>query len=378
MIPQPISPFKCDVLVYDTIGSSWIRYCIPESTSWRILDIRNHRPIFFNPKFFFQLTKNFFHYSNVDCHRRYLSYISTIFDYVNPRIVITFADNNVVLGQYAAHSPNTLVVSVQNAIRGTVDSIPPRTMLPIYYSLGRAEKQVFNAIGITHQEYVPLGSLKLGLFLQQHYQPGNQWDLSFCSHYRPELIKKSASRLFRLIEDAHRHLFQLTCQYARHRKLSVAVLSKTREPESQKMEEKYFRDLANGCSFSLILADKSDQEFSTYQGAFGSKLVVNLCSTLGYEAFGAGKKVLFGSGYRQDLLDDWGAVQYYEKLPDFICLQNDSSSDFFSRADTLFNMEDSIYKQKTQHAAQYYLAMPKNCYPHDVIRKRLADHLAMP
>ncbi len=376
IIPHRARPFHCDVLVYDSLGSSWLHKCIPESASREVLDIRRHRPFFFSARFISLLTQNYLKLSRKQPHRRFLAYIFSVLDIIRPRIIITFADNNTVLGDYAQHTPTTLVLSIQNAIRGTVDSIPPHTMLPVYYSLGYAEKKVFREIDVNFLEYLPVGSVKLGLFLEGRSERDFRWNLSFCSHYRPELLAKGASRLFQLIDGAHRHLFQLVCKYARERSLSVAVLSKTREPELQAMEETYFSSLSGGYPFTLILADKSDQEFSTYEGAFDSELIINLCSTLGYEAFGAGQKVLFGSGYRAELLEDWGAVQYYEKLPKEVSLQNDTLSEFAGKADTLRNMGGAAYKAITQDAAAYYMTMPRDKFPHEVIRERLARHLA--
>jgi surface carbohydrate biosynthesis protein len=375
IIPKPVAPFSCDVLVYDTLGSSWLHHCIPEQATQQVLDVRHQRPLFLTQSFFFRLMQNYIHYSGVYPYRRYLSYVSTLFDHIRPRVVLTFADNNVVLGHYAMRNPSALVVSIQNAIRGTVGSIPPNTLLPVYFSLGNAERKVFNKINITHMEYIPVGSVKLGLFLEQHYKPEQRWDLSFCSHYRPELVAKGASRLFQLIENAQRHLFRLTCQYARNSNLSVAVLSKTRERNLQRLEHEYFRNLSGGYPFSFILGDKLEDEFATYQGAFSSNLIINLCSTLGYEAFGAGRKVLFGSGYRKDLLYNWGAEYYYDELPSFICLQNDSFSEFRLKAERLLHMDTSTYKKNTQQAAEYYLAMPNDAYPHEIIRQRLTEQL---
>ena len=74
--------------------------------------------------------------------------------------------------------------------------------------------------------------------------------------------QKERKRLFRLIEESHRHLFRLTCQYARINSRSIAVLSKTREPKLQKLEEIYFHNLADGYPFHFILADKSENEFA--------------------------------------------------------------------------------------------------------------------
>ena len=376
ILPKPVLPYQCDVLVYDTLGSPWIHHCIPNSATWRLIDIRHNRPLFLDYRFFSRLAHLYFRDRSAHSYGRYFCYLSALFHHINPKVILTFADNNVVLGPYAAQSSSTLVVSIQNGIRGTTNSIPAQTVLPIYYALGNAEKDVFKMISVTHQEYIPIGSVKLGLFLQQHLPKDNIWDLAFCSHYRPELVKTNASPLFRLIEESHRHLFRLTCQYARINNRSIAVLSKTREPKLQKLEEIYFHNLAGGYPFHFILADKSENEFATYQGAFSSRLVINLCSTLGYEAFGAGRKVLFGASYNQKLLEQWGVVQYYQNLPRLICLRDDSLARFSEQVDMLLHMEKNIYKERTQIAASYYLAMPDSNYPHEVIRQRIANHLA--
>ena len=94
------------------------------------------------------------------------------------------------------------------------------------------------------------------------------------------------------------------------------------------------------------------------------------------EAFGAGRKVLFGASYNQKLLEQWGVVQYYQNLPRLICLQDDSLARFSDQVDMLLHMDENIYKECTQIAASYYLAMPDSNYPHEVIRQRIANHLA--
>ena len=375
MIPRPIRRIRCEVLIYDTLGSSWLHKCVPSSTRMRFLDIRSKRPFFFTWKFFFLFARNYLKYFHIRPGRRFRAYVFALLDTIQPKVIITFADNNTVLGDYSLHNPETLVIAIQNAIRGTVDSIPPHTQLPVYYSLGRAEKEVFKEIHIHCKEYIPVGSIKLGLFLEGWKEKPPYWDLSFCSHFRPELVAPGASQLFQMIDRAQRHLFQLTCRYAKTRGLSVAVLSKTREPELQESEESYFHALSEGYPVILILGNKSDLEFATYNAAFLSRLIINLCSTLGFEAFGVGRRVLFGSAYWPDLLEKWGAIQYYEKLPAAISLGGGTQSEFFDKADHLLNMESTAYTTLTSTAASYYTAMPRAKLPHEVIRERVSEHL---
>ena len=142
IFPKPLLPYNCDVLVYDTPGSSWLHHCIPYSATWRLIDIRHYRPFFLHYRFLSHLAHLYFNGDSASTSGRYFSYLSALFNQINPKVILTFADNNVVLGPYAAQSESTLVVSIQNALRGTVNSIPARTILPIYYSLGNAEKEV--------------------------------------------------------------------------------------------------------------------------------------------------------------------------------------------------------------------------------------------
>ena len=39
-------------------------------------------------------------------------------------------------------------------------------------------------------------------------------------------------------------------------------------------------------------------------------------------------------------------------------------------------MDSETYKAMTQDAATFYMTLPQEQFPHDVIRKRLASHLA--
>lgn len=371
---RTINNYRCDVLIYDSIGEQWLRRCVPQHLVTKCLDIRKQKPVFLRLTFFLRIIGHYLHYRHLGPSARYLAYISAVLNEINPPVIVSFADNNTVLGEYADRNPATLVISIQNALRDTIGSIPHNTKLPVYYALGQAERPVFRDIGVSYQDYIPIGSLKLGLALEKYGTQQQTWDIAFCSHYRPDLVKSNATPLLKKIELAQRDLFKKICQYVSTSNLSLVVLSKMRELDEQEKEQLYYKDIAVGVPFVFIRADKIENELETYKEVLSSDLIVNLCSTLAYEAFGAGKKVLFANSYDKKLISEWGIRHYYNKLPQEVCVENSSLAEFIKTADYLRKLSDKEYNSLTRDAAFHYLSMSKNNPPHTVLLKRISQH----
>ena len=265
---------------------------------------------------------------------------------------------------------------MQNALRDTIGSIPHRTHLPTYLSLGHVESEIFKAIGVSYRDFVPIGSVKLGLALAHHNPISHHVsDLCFISHYRPEMLSDEPSNLFRQIETSHRSLFKNVISYASSRNLTVVVLSKTREATLQKAEYEYFLCLAEQTPFKFIRGDKNTGEFATYHAALSSNLVIHPASTLGFEMFTAGKKVLFGASQKDCLLRQWGIDHYFDTLPAFVKLTSTSQKEFDDSCDSIRRMPTSDYQDITKECARKIIALSEHEYPHEVVRRMLTKFL---
>jgi surface carbohydrate biosynthesis protein len=299
-----------------------------------------------------------------------------LFEEINPKIIFTCADNNLLVSRYAIDNPAVQVIFLQNALRDTIGSIAHGGRLPTYLSLGYVEADIFKEVDIRYRNYLPVGSVKLGLALKKYRKPDHQsFDLCFISHYRPELFSGNSPDLAKQIELSHRRLFVNLIKYAVTRDLTVVVASKTREPDLQDIEYHYFLSLAEGTPFEFVRGDKNNNEFATYWASLSSNLIVHPASTLGFEMFAAGKKVLFGASQQADLLKQWGIHYYFDLLPSFVKLSSFSEREFNKLCDYLWEMPDSDYQTITMEPARTIVAISDDKYPHEVVRQLLSEYL---
>jgi len=371
-----LRPFRCDVLIFDVIGENWIQQCIPPHCTVGYLDVRTHIPIFLTFRFLLKLIHSFLHQDKTGRGYRSFVLLSSLLDQIRPQIIVTCADNNVLVSRFALKNPETSVFFLQNALRDTIGSIPHGIQLPTYLALGQIEAEIFETVGAQCQNYQAVGSVKLGLALEQRDPLDNTtYDLCFISHYRPEFFYENASDLFRKIEEAQRSLFNKLVSYASNNNLSVVVLSKTRESRLQHREFEYFKTIADKVSFEFVRGDKEAREFDTYQAALSSRLIVHLASTLGFEMFSAGMRVLFGASQDKALLTTWGIEHYFDALPEFVKLNSDLWKDFNKSCDHIQTMADVQYQDLTKKSARTIVTMSDDEFPHTSIRKLLSNHL---
>jgi hypothetical protein len=254
--------------------------------------------------------------------------------------------------------------------------MPRNIQLPVYLSLGKVEANIFQSIDVQCREYRPIGSVKLGLALAQ-YQESNKssFDLCFVSHYRPELFSQDASLLFRKIEQCQHALFKHLVNYASSNNLSLVVICKTRESSLQDMERDYFSSIAQSTAFEFTRSDKDRHEFDSYLKGLASDLIVHPLSTLGFELFSVGKKVLFGANADVALVRDLGIKQYFDALPNLVKLQTDSARTFNQTCDLIRGMPISEYLDTTRSHARAIVSMPEGEYPHNIVRQLISSYL---
>lgn len=363
------------VLVYDSIGSSWIDYCIPPKCPYITICLRKTLPIYLSYRFILRLLRLFF--TNFREHPGWASYalLSALIEEASPRVILSAADNNPLLARYAADNPQIPVVLIQNALRDTGASFPIRQDLPMYLGFGEIERVIFRAIGIHCKIYQPIGSIKLGLSLTQGGAFNQEtFDLAFISHYRPSAFHHSATILDQLIEENQNYLFGACVKYARKTTLKLAVILKSREPAAQEAERRYYQRLSRDVALHFTIADKARKELASYSTGLASDLIIHPGSTLGFELLGAGKKVIFGGTATPNLIKEWGVIHHVDSLPYCTKLRPGYDlSHFFSCADKLRSMPDAEYQENIRVAAKTFMSMPWERPPHETIKGIIND-----
>jgi surface carbohydrate biosynthesis protein len=368
---------QCDVLIFDIIGSSWLYHCLPSGCTKVTISLRNSLPIILSFRFFFDLLRNLAH--GIRTQHGGVSYpvLCASVKQFSPKVIVSCADNNLLLARYAECHPQVRVVLIQNALRNTVSSFTPGQNLPVYLAFGEIEREIFRTVGISCRQYQPIGSVKLGLALvEEKDRPHQAFDLAFISHYRPNMFEHRPALLELLMEANQKYLFQLCCRYTQGRTLTLAVITKTRESPVQLAEQEYYKRLASGFPLHFVCADKAKRELDSYLAGLASGLVIHSASTLGFELLAAGKKAVDGATVNPEFVQTWGMEHYVDALPDCVKLKAGSNEmDFFQHCDALRAMPDAQYRELTRKAAQSLVSMPADGRPHEKVKALISDWL---
>ena len=154
-----------DVLIIDTIGSEYVKHCIPNHASFTILPVRNNLPIIASFGFLFRLLSHMINLKRL----RYAIFFSII-ETLKPRVIISFIDNSDDMGILHSQFPDKLTISIQGGFRSGFNYSEvtySKHPVSIYYGFGVYGQKVLQDGNVNMGEYVSAGSLKFGLFKKQ-------------------------------------------------------------------------------------------------------------------------------------------------------------------------------------------------------------------
>ena len=138
-------------------------------------------------------------------------------------------------------------------------------------------------------------------------------------------------------------------------------------------ERKYFKDLDVSNVAKIIPGDGA---FSSYDLSYHSKIIVSAFSTLAFEMFGGGKKVLFGTSKNDfELARLWKAVKNFEKLPSYVLLDDLTLDGVAVKLRTLIDMDNKKYLTDTESTSVYYMNHRNGLYLDDLVKKKINEYL---
>ena len=358
-----ISSKRSDVLIIDKSGSEHISKCIPSNLSINILNVREGIPFIAKLSFLLFLFKRIFQFQLT-----YRTLITAIVDAIDPRVIISFIDTDIVMGQLDLTFPEKLVISVQNGSRmhmgGTNNNY---FLLPHYFAFGEYEKDLIKKLNVKYKTFHSVGSLKLGLFLKKCTDTTNN-GICFISEYENPKDQFNIERVSR-----HRQVFSnlIAWNNVNIHQIKVAMRS-NRTNEIFYDETKFFNDIGHA-----ELIERTD--FSSYQTGYDSSIIISTLSTLGYELFCTGKKVLFcGLTASNDGFSEKQGINYLmHKLPHIVLLSGLTQLEFSDKITSLVNMNHEEYLSQTQDARGYYMKH-NNIYPHEAISKFIDNFINKP
>ena len=352
---------RSDVLIIDEAGSEFITKCIPVQLSISVLKIRKGIPYINKPVFLLHLCKRVFQFRLTQ-----RALITSIVDVIKPKVIISFIDTNIIMGQLDLTFPQKLVISIQNGARMHMGGFNNNSfLLPHYFAFGEYEKELIKKMNVKCKTFHGVGSLKLGIFLNNVVKSDNvNNSICFISEYEDPLKDKFHIERIRRLKQIFSNLVTWNDVNYCNIKVALRVNGVTSSNEIE-----FFNNIGD-----VELIKKSD--FSSYNAGYNSSIVISNISTIGYELFGAGKKVLFcGMTASNDIfLEEKGINYMMRKLPDIVLLRSLSQSEFNSKMRSLINMSNEEYLSLTKEARKYYMKCEKK-YTHEVVSEFIADFM---
>jgi surface carbohydrate biosynthesis protein len=373
---QFLQPIKTEVLIFDILGSTWLPDCLPPSTSFQFLNLRKGFPLVWGYAFYRSFFKTILISAPRNVAQLRTAYLHSVIELFDPQLVLSLADNNQPLLDYASSKEGRPVVLIQNALRRRTHAPFTYKRIPTYFTLGLVEQRRFAEAGTLSQEIIPLGSLALGIALAlPPTSPLPPADICFISSYRPAPHGKISTTESQLLVTTHRILFLLVVEFAATNGFRVRVITKAKTPDQLHLETAYFTELAPKKKIDFVVSDRNLNPFNSYYGAMSSRLIICDHSTLGFELFGIGYRVLFGSSISPELLSMIGIEDYFSELPTLVKLEARSQVAFNSKAQRLLGLRDNEYVKLTTDASTSLVAMPPQSSPQRLIQNTLRPML---
>jgi surface carbohydrate biosynthesis protein len=369
------NPEKCDILIYDAEGSDVLIKTILYDTKYFILSTRFEK-IHISPKilfkFFIKIFENKKQFLKNTKRVAYRSYYLSCFDCVQPKVVLTFIDNDPTFCWLSKAYPEADFYAIQNGVRCSLnlwDLLPgnsdqkERFELTNFICFGQNESVIYPKYGHKIDHYHIVGSLKGSYY---KYYLGNEgetekYDLCLVSQFRYEIFFENAHQFFLHASTA---LHQLLKQYLDNNpNITFCIALGTKLPEEAEYYQKVFGDRTR------LFFQNENNFYSTYQAMNSSKVVIEIDSTSGVEAFGWGKKVLFCNFLNEPSYDF-----YFFEQP-LLSISIPEYPAFAEKLTEIIQMDDKQYQELTKEDRKYLMNYdpdnPVNLYIRTLILARI-------
>lgn len=364
------APKKNDVVIFDASGSDLLVNFVLNGIKYTVLPVR-YEEFYVSLKLGLLFLKNFF--SKFILRRDYRNipfvYLLSCIEYIQPKVVITFIDNNCVFHAISNVYKKADFYTIQNGLR-TMYNVnkmlpkPPRFgsvfKIQNFVCFGLHERDLYESNGHSISKLHPVGSL-MGSYFKTQLAKDNEipiFDLCLVSQWRRLVMVEGCHKD---VKDAIDQISDFLLMFIKEKRVSLCVALRSNEREEREYYEKIFGERIN-------FVDFNSEQMSTYSAINKSKVVVTFFSTIGYEALGWGKKVLFcnfsGDKLRDCLVDGFWSINRVDY------------EEFKNKLEYLFDLDQEEYRNLTskivKYAMNYDSTMPVHTYIRNIVLAKLA------
>ena len=236
------------------------------------------------------------------------AYAITYIESIQPKVVLTFIDNDINFYRLKRMSPNTKFMVIQNGLRNNFSREKNIGFLSHLDSASKSERlsatticTFGDATGEQYSKYIDaetstIGSLKNNLY--ENHSKEQQFDITFISQHPPSSIGAEPGRVyfghnsvsFGSYYQIEFDVVNFLGDYCRQHNLRLAVSGKRENGFGT--ERDFFLGALGPNSAEFI---PRDSNFSTYDALSATGVIVTIDSTVGYEFLSRGQRVAFFS-----------------------------------------------------------------------------------
>ena len=362
---------KYDIVIIDHFGTEWLEYCVPEECTYLTIKNRTNIPYIKSFSFLYNLFRGAVKGNGLAS----ISLLSSIILELKPRAVLTFIDNNRFMGVLQTIFPEIYFVSIQQGIRFNDSNFVSRGKyftFPHYFGFGAHEFDMMKSKNASVKNYYSKGSFKMGVFLSNLYTPlvesNNIKTICLISQYKgycSDLTDLSIAKFVSTLEKICSFLSEFS-QNNNNVNITIAMRSQINS-ENYEYELKFYEDIF-GSDAEYFANDKLNM--SSYQLGMDADLIVGFHSTLLFELFGVGKKLLFCGSASSELSGTWNDQGQFKLLPNEVLLNQWSYEEFKEKAYALLEMSSRSFLDKTKEPKKHYMNFGDE-YPHQIIHNAI-------
>jgi len=343
------NPKKAKILIYDYAGSDVLIDTMLQDLDYSIFPARLEL-FYFSPQILFRMAKKIilfdFRCLNEIKGYIYKSYVLTCVEYINPKLVITWVDNDFTFQWLSKKYKNAEFYAIQNGVRiksclTAKDSkgILKKISMPHFICFGRNVVDNYRKFGHEINDPVCLGSLKAGYYQQVIKKIPAQKKFDIC------LVPQGTLEANVLLQEDwmknDQIIFDLMAQYIKKHNKSLAIALRTSTTEEYDFFLKIFGENAT------IVRQNENDCYSTYRTMDSSEVIINNHSTAGFEAFGWGKKVLFCNFCGDAIYEIFNKDLFSVKSLDYILFEKELNE--------LLAMDQEKYQDLTKIQREYIM-----------------------
>ena len=309
-------PKQSDIVIFDREGCDEITEYIVKYEEYIIVD-SHIKYYYLNPYFIIIYLKNLIFSINSVKNLLsiiYKTYFLTIINFINPKIVITYIDDNMLYHWLSKHYKGPTYIAIQNGIRQKFHKklLNKEYCHEHFYCFGEYDLKKHNELGHQIKYGHPIGSLRSGIFFEnQKNKFDTNYDICLISMWiNPRKCKNN-----KLLDDINKHSHQVNINLAKYAKKNNKKISIALRTSSDEEYNYYFKLFDNSASIFKY----NHQKYSSYNLSQQSNLTVSFMSTSVLEALALNKKALFiDTSMTNDYVDYDDAIRYkFSKYNDF-------------------------------------------------------------